>query len=401
MLYTRKKYLKQIKPFIGKDVIKVITGQRRVGKSYFLLQIIAELKKQGVRSENIIYINKEDREFEQIRNASDLSKHLEVKIKLADKRKKVYIFIDEVQEIQDYELSVRSFRLDRNNDIYITGSNSEIVSSELASNLSGRYIEIPLYPLDYREFLDFIRRKDSQDIFMKYMELGGLPYIQVLGLNGEQMKVYLRNVYNTIFLNDIVKRFEIRNVGLLEDLVRYLADNIGSESSANNISKYLKSQRINLSPVMIIEYIKALEAGYFIHSIKRYDIRGKKLFQRNMKYYFTDLGLRNVIENVEDDISRKLENIVCMHLLSNGFSLRVGKLNDKEIDFVANKNGRTIYVQVAYLIADKGIRDREFGNLSEIPDNYEKYVLSMDSVTEDYKGIRHMQVRDFLLNVDL
>jgi hypothetical protein len=344
----------------------------------------------------IVYVNKELYEFDDIRNYQDLLKYIEEKV---DKRHpKNYVFIDEIQEITDFEKGLRSLKASEKYDIYCTGSNSKLLSGELSTYLSGRCIEIKIHGLSYPEFLTFHKLKESQESFLKYIKYGGLPYLIHLELDDLVVYDYLRNVYNTILFKDIIKRCQIRNVAFLERLVEYLADNIGSIVSAKKISDFLKSQKINISPNMVLDYLSYLEEAFLIYQVPRSDVKGKKIFEINDKYYFEDLGLRHsIITYKQVDVNKVLENMVYLHLVASGYDVTVGQLGDKEIDFVCERQGEKIYVQVAYMIND-GNKAREFGNLLAIPDNYIKIVASMDELvgTSSYKGVKHINIRKLL-----
>ncbi len=390
----REKYLNKISKYIDKDLIKVIVGQRRVGKSYLLYQII-DLINETHKNANIIYINKESHEYDEIVDSESLIKYVEKRVGA----KKNYLFIDEVQDIVDFEKAVRSFSSSGKFDIYLTGSNANLLSGELATYLSGRYIEFPVFGLTYNEFLQFHKLKESNDSFLKYISYGGLPYLSNLELNDEVVYDYLINVYNTILLKDVVARYKIRNVAFLERLVEYLADNVGSLVSAKKISDFLKSQKINISPNIVLDYLSYLNSSYFIYRVSREDIQGKKIFEINDKFYFEDLGLRHSIKRYKQvDINKVLENLVFLHLRNQNYTITVGKLKEKEIDFVCSKQNKKIYVQVAYII-NEGNKDREFGNLLAISDNYPKYVVSADEIigeNNEYKGVTHLNIRNFL-----
>lgn len=397
-LIKRTSYIDKIKPFIGKDLIKILTGQRRVGKSYLLKQLIQEIKETR-SSVNIIYIDKELDEFSLITDSKNL--HEYVVEHLLD-GKENYLFIDEVQEIDSFQLCLRSLLNQKKCDIYCTGSNAAMLSGELATKLAGRYIEFSVHGLSYQEFLIFNQLNDNTESLNLYLTLGGMPYQYNIGINQSIVFEYLKNLYASILLKDVVSRGGIRNVSLLENLVMYLADNVGSLFSAQNISKYLKSQQIMLPTQSVINYLKVLSNAYFVHKVLRADINGLKIFEIGEKYYFEDLGLRNSIRpfNYTRDIGKLMENVVYLHLLRNGYQVYVGKSGDKEIDFMAEKDGERIYVQVAYLLYDEKTIQREFGNLAEIPDNYPKYVVSMDEIKPNntFKGIKQMHLREFLLS---
>lgn len=395
----RERYLKKIIPFINKDIIKVIVGQRRVGKSYLLYQIMDLIKKEN-KNANLIYINKEFYEFESIKDSKSLLEFISKKIKIKNKQERNYIFIDEIQDIKDFEKALRSLNADGNYDIYCTGSNANLLSGELATYLSGRYIEIPVYSLSYQEFLKFHKLDNNNDSFLKFIKFGGLPYLIHLELEDYIVYDYLKNVYNTILLKDVVSRYNIRNVSFLVNLVNYLGDNVGSLVSAKKISDFLKSQKINISPNVVLDYLLYLVESFFIYKVPRSDIQGKKIFEINDKFYFEDLGLRHsVVGYKQMDINKILENIVFLQMKYLGYQITVGQMREHEIDFICVKDHKKIYIQVAYLINSQN-KKREFGNLLEIKDNYEKFVVSMDEMIDEeaqYKGIKYLNIRNFLL----
>ncbi len=391
----REKYIQQIKPFIGKDIIKVITGQRRVGKSYFLLMVSEEIRKKYPDA-NFIFINKELHEFENIRTYTDLLQFVKSKSK---KDTTNFLFIDEVQEIENFEKALRELILRENFDVYVTGSNSRILSGDLATLLSGRYIEIKIFSLTYPEFLKFHNIDPGRESLNLYLKYGGMPYLKNLELSDEVVFDYLKSIYNSIILRDVVERRNIRNVHFLNTLVNYVGDNIGNPLSAKKISDFLNSQRIKMSVVSIMNYLKFLEDAYFIHRVKRLDLHGKKIFEINDKFYFEDVGIRNALLGFGiENIGGIIENIVFKHLLSEGYRVFVGKIGDREIDFVAEKGGERVYIQVCYMLSDERVWKREFGNLLQIKDNYRKVVVSLDPIQFDsYKGIQHRRLEEFLM----
>jgi len=389
----REKYIKKIKPFIDKSVVKVLVGQRRVGKSFVLFQIIDEINKINKKA-NIIYINKESNDFQFLKDYNDLLKYIKEK---EDKKNKNYVFIDEIQDIEKFELAIRDLALKDNFDIYITGSNSNIFSSELSTFLSGRYVEIEIKSLSFNEFLKFHNLEKNKESLFKYIKFGGMPYLVNLELSDGIVYEYLKNIYNSIVLKDIICRNDIRNVDFLNRLIEFLSDNIGNLISANKISDFLKSQKVEISINTILNYVNFLNQTFFIQKVKRQNIIGKKIFEVNEKYYFEDLGIKNSIFGYkEDDINKVLENLVYNHLKNLGYNVFIGVLENKEIDFVAFKNDKKVYVQVCYLLFNKETKDREFGNLLLIKDNYEKIVVSMDQITSDYMGIKNINILDFL-----
>lgn len=394
---ARPIYTDKIKPFIGKQIIKVFTGQRRVGKSYIMFQLMDFIKAEN-SSANIIYINCELDQFSHIQTNNDLNEYLRDKFITVGTN---YLFIDEIQEIDSFQLTIRSLLAENKCDIYCTGSNAGMLSGELATSLSGRYVEINIHSLSFAEFLTFHKLEQGNESLMKYLTFGGMPYLPNIGLYDDLPFEYLKNLYSTILLKDVVSRENIRNITFLENLVLYLADNTGSLFSANNISKFLKSQRIAISPQLTMNYLKALSNAYFVHKVVRSEIGGLKIFEIGEKYYFEDLGLRNALKgfNQKTDIHKLLENAVYLHLLQRGYRIYVGKIDHKEIDFVADRNGLKVYVQVCLQIAEKSISNREFGNLIMIKDNYPKYVVTLNDmiIGDDYQGIKQMNLMDFLL----
>lgn len=392
-------YTERINPFIGKQIVKVLTGQRRVGKSYVLLQIIDHIKSIDNQA-NIIFIDKELLSFSTITDSESLNKYV---IENLRKDARNFLFIDEIQEIKDFQMCIRSLLNESLCDIYCTGSNAKILSGELSTHLSGRYVEIAIHTLSYQEFLNFNNLKDSEKNLNLYMAVGGMPYIRNLPINDKDVVYeYLRNVYSSILLKDIVARESIRNVSFLENLVNYLIDNTGSLFSSANICKYLKSQKVNIPTQTILNYLRAMQNAYFIYSVQRSDINGLKIFEIGEKYYFEDLGLRNAIRRstFQTDISKWMENVIYIDLLRHGFAVFVGRNKTKEIDFVAEKNDAKIYIQVAYRLTDKNTTEREFGSLLDIQDNYPKYVITMDKLQSgsNYRGIKQLYLGDFLLS---
>lgn len=393
--YKRELYLDRIKPFVNTQMIKVLTGQRRVGKSFLIFQLMDYIR-LSYPSSDFIYINKELFEFDGLKDYSDLVNYvIQKRNNLNDK---CFLFIDEVQDITNFEKALRHFFAEGGYDIYCTGSNANMLSGELATYLSGRYIEFKVYSLTYNEFLQFHKLEDSSDSFTKFYKFGGLPYLINLPFNELLVSDYLRSIYDTIILKDVVNRYNIRNVRQLQDLTIYLADTIGNLFSANKISEYLKSQRVDLPPKTILEYLTYLNNAYFVKRLRPADIQGKRQFQIGEKYYFEDLGIRHAIRPFRpNDIGQVLENIVCHHLLVNGYNLSVGRDGDREIDFVGEKDGEKIYVQVAYSVMDPKTHEREFGNLLAIKDNYPKMVITMDELEgSSYEGIKQIPIRKFL-----
>lgn len=394
----RNKYLKRIEPFIDKELIKVFVGQRRVGKSFLMFQLIDILRKQD-ESRNIIYLNKELNEFDNIRNYQDLYDYVKSK-SVSDSTN--YVFIDEIQNIEGFENALKSFVAEGNYDIYCTGSNANLLSGELATYLSGRYVEFKVYPLSYAEFLQFHTLSNEHESLNKYLKYGGLPYLRNLELSDDIVYDYLKNVYQAILFKDVVSRFSVRNIEFLERLILFLAKHTGTIFSARNIVKFLKSQNFKISINSILDYLNYLKTAFFISKASRTDITGKKIFEVGEKYYFTDIGLRNTIAGfVPFELGLILENAVYNHLLYCNYKILVGQSGDKEIDFIAEKKNEKVYIQVALRITEASTEQREFGNLLEIKDNYPKYVITLDEYTGvSYKGIKHIPLREFLINFE-
>ena len=392
----RKPYLDKIEQALGKDVIIVLVGQRRIGKSYLLRQLRDEKAQDS--SANIIFVDKEKKEFDDIRDYHDLNAFIDGH---RVEGKTNYILVDEIQDIAEFERTVRSYREEPDTEIVITGSNSLMLSSELTTLIGGRYKEIYVQALSYNEFLTFHQLSDNDDSLAKYINLGGLPGLQKIGLDENDVREYQQDVLNTVLLKDVIMRNNIRNPVFLDNLIRFLADNTGKIISANSISKFMRSQGQSITSTAVINYIKALCETYVIHKVNRYDIHGKRLFESNDKYYFEDNGIRNCLGggNREGDIEKVMENVVYNHLVRLGYEVTVGQLQASEIDFVCSKpTGERVYVQVAYIIADEATRQREFGNLRAIHDNYPKYVISMTPLVtrSDDDGIIHLNLRKFL-----
>ena len=393
----RPLYLQRIMPFVGKDIMKILVGQRRVGKSYLLYQLMDRILSLDPKGQQI-YINKELHEFAAIRTAEDLIAYVN---SYRQSDRKLYLFIDELQEIDGFEKALRNFQAEGNIDIYGTGSNAKLLSGELATYLSGRYVEIKVYGLTYAEFLQFHNLVRGRDAFKTYLKFGGLPYLRHLDLKEEVVFDYLRNILDAILLKDIVSRYDIRNVSFLQRLTRFLADNVGSLVTARKISDYLKSQKITVSHNLVLNYLSYLTTAFLVFRANRMDIVGKKIFEIGEKYYFEDLGLRHALVGFQAmDINKMLENIVYVHLRSAGYEVMVGKMGKKEVDFVCEKGGERLYIQVAYLITDNKVKNREFGNLLAIPDNFPKMVISMDEMAGgNYQGVQHLHIEDFLISI--
>lgn len=391
---TREIYKKNIERYIGKEIIKVLIGQRRVGKSYLLFQIMDSIKEQ-FPDPNIIYINLETNEFEKITTSGSLYNY----IKSASKDGELnFVMIDEIQMVREFEKTLRSLLAEGGYDIYCTGSNAHLLSGELGTYLGGRYIEIPVYALSYPEFLLFHKLENTADSLSKYLKYGGLPYLIHLDLTDETVFDYLKNISQSILFRDVVSRFEVRNVDFLVQLIKYLANETGNVISARGIGNFLKSQHISISITAILNYLNYLKTAMLISGVQRSDIQGKKVFEVGEKYYFNDIGLRNSIAGFSPfDLGRIIENAVYLNLKSIGYSVLIGKQSDKEIDFIGERQGEKIYIQVALRITEKQTMEREFGNLLSIKDNYPKYVITLDEYSgTSHEGILHFPLRRFL-----
>ena len=392
----RQTYIDKIEKYLGKETIIVLVGQRRVGKSCILKMIRDD--KIADSDNNVIYIDKEKWQYDAIQTYQDLNEYIE---KHWDNTKHNYILIDEVQDIKEFERSVRSFRTEPNTDIIITGSNARMLSNELSTLIGGRYKEIYIQSLSYNEFLVFHNLADNDESLSLYIQYGGMPGLAKIGLEEDDAREYQTDIYHTVLLKDVIMRNQIRNVPFLENLVRFLADNIGKLISANSIAKYMKSQGESITSTLIINYISFLCQAYILHKVNRYDIHGKRIFENNDKFYFEDNGLRNAIAGGtrEGDIEKVMENIIYQQLIRLGYQVYVGQLQAGEIDFVCTKpEGQRVYVQVSYIIAEQATREREFGNLRSIKDNYPKYVISLTPLLakNDDDGITHIHLRKFL-----
>ena len=392
----RQSYIDKIEKYLGKETIIVLVGQRRVGKSC-MMKMIRDRKKAD-DSNNIIFIDKEKREFDNIQTYQNLNDYIGEHF-LSDKHN--YILIDEIQDIREFERSIRSYRTEPNTDIIITGSNARMLSNELSTLIGGRYKEIYIQSLSYNEFLEFHQLSDNDEALALYILYGGLPGLAKIGLEEDDAREYQMDIYHTVLLKDVIMRNQIRNVPFLENLVRFLADNTGKLISANSIAKYMKSQGESITSTAIINYISFLCEAYILHKVNRYDIHGKRIFETNDKFYLEDNGIRNAIAGGtrEGDIEKVIENIIYQHLIRLGYQVYVGQLQAGEIDFVCTKpGGERIYVQASYIIADDATREREFGNLRSIKDNYPKYVISMTPLLtkNDDDGITHLHLRKFL-----
>ena len=395
-ILTRQHYADIVDSWIGKGNIIALVGSRRVGKSYILKDFIQRHSRD--ENSNIIYVDKEKKNFKSIKSKDDLDTWIEERFVPG---KHNYILIDEVQEIESFEDSVCNWYSEDDTDVLITGSNSDLLSGELATRLSGRHVEIRVHPLTYMEFLQFHKLPDSDESLMTYLNYGGLPGLRTVGLdNEEQVWAYLASVFNTIMLKDIIERYDIRNIPFLNNLIAFYADTTGKLTSANSISKYMKSQNENVSSNLILLYRSFYSEAFLIDVVSRYDIHGKKIFESNEKIYWDDIGLRNLKASggMDSYIEKVIENAVYKQLSFLGYDIKVGVLNAGEVDFVCTKSGQTIYVQASYIIAEDTTRKREFGPLEKIRDNYPKYVISATPylTQRNENGIIHLSLRKFL-----
>lgn len=399
-MIKRELYMRRIRPFIGTDLVKVMTGIRRCGKSVMLDLIKEELKESGISAAQFITFN-----FEDMRNANFCTAtalHDEVVRRASEISGKVYLFFDEIQEVTDWEKCINSLRVEMDCDIYITGSNARLLSGELATVLGGRYVEFTIYPFSYAEFMDLYKDifpdTSNSAVFQKYLTLGGMPYLANLRYAEEPSKQYLTDVYNSVVLNDVVKRNKIRDVDLLTRIVTYVIGNIGTTFAASSIAKFLKSERRTVATDTVLNYIQYCISAYLFYQVKRQDIQGKQILSTNEKYYMADHGLQEAVfgGNMRD-INLILENIIYMESLRRGYTITVGKSGTKEIDFICQKQDQKVYIQVTYLLASDKTIQREFGIYDSIHDNFPKYVVSMDELDFSRNGIKHRNIKEFLL----
>jgi len=399
----RELYIEKIKPFIDKDIIKVLTGIRRSGKSVMLKLIMEELKQNKIDEKQFININFENLINRELTTADKL--HEYILKKASEIKKKCYIFLDEIQEVKDWEKCINSLRVNEEYDfdIYITGSNAKLLSGELSTYLAGRYVEFVIYPFSFKEFLETLKsiQQDvsTREAFQKYVKFGGMPFLYNLAFEEEASLQYLKDIYSSIILKDITQRNKIRDTDLLERVISYLIMNVGNNFSATSISKFFKSENRKVSVETILNYIKAAEESFLIYKVSRDDLIGKKVLNINEKYYIADHGMREaILGSNQRDINQIFENIIYLELLRKGYNVRVGKVDNLEVDFVCTKGNEKIYVQVAYLLASSETIEREFTSLEKIDDNYPKYVISMDEFDMSRNGIIHINIIDFLMN---
>lgn len=399
MIIQRKDYIDKINPFVNKHIIKVLIGPRRSGKSTILKQIIDSLIKQGIPEENIVWMNFELSDYFEIDNIKKLEEFIANKTENIDS--KIYLFFDEIQVVPQWEKLINSYFAKENYDIYITGSNSKLLSGEFATYLSGRYVELNIYPFSFMEYLDYYEiTSDFKTHFYRYLEDGGIP--STFDYQGDDRRLILIDLYNSIVLKDIIQRNNVKNVDLLDRIMRFVMYNISQPFSANKIHKRLKQDMVNLSVNTIYNYLKFFENACLIYQVKREDLQGKRILKYDEKYYLCDLGFRQaIIGNNQRDITHVIENIVYLELLRRGYEITIGKVDNLEVDFVCKKQNKLIYIQVSYLLASEETVEREFKPLKNIPDNYPKYVITLDDADMSHDGILHLNLIDFLMDNEM
>lgn len=391
-MIKRDYYLNLIRPFYNKPIIKIITGIRRSGKSTLLLQLIEDLKSNGVEDNQIIHLKLDLFENIDFRDKNILFKHINKRLQ---KEVKTYLFLDEIQEVDGFEDIINSF-LDKNVDIYLTGSNSKMLSSELSTYLTGRYVSFEIFPFSFKEFLQYHQTTKLDDAFVTFINYGGLPQVQAFNSDLEKKRI-LRDLFNSILIKDLVERYRIRNVNQFENFINYLMSITSKQFSAKNVMNYFNKENRNISKETLYNYLNYLNEAFFIYSSKRYDIQGKKLLETNEKIFINDQGFRSLLFNNESEIEKILENIVFLELKRKGYEIYVGYEGEYEVDFIAVKNDQKIYYQVCYLLASDKVVEREFRSLLNINDQYPKYILSMDKINFSKEGIIHKNIIDFLL----
>lgn len=404
-MIERKAYVEQIRPFINTDIVKVLTGIRRSGKSILLKLLIEEIKKTGINNEQIISINFENIKNKDLCTAEGLNNFI---LNIAKKGKKTYLFLDEIQEVENWEKVINSLRVEEecNFDIFITGSNAKLLSGELATYLAGRYVEFKIYPFSFLEFYTALQEKQLSNIttdeaFKQYIKFGGMPFLYNLNFDYQASMQYLSDIYSSIILKDITQRNKIRDIDLLERIIKYIIANIGNTFSANSLVKFFKSENRKVAIDTVLNYIKICEEAMLVYRAERYDLVGKKILIVNEKYYIADHGLREaILESNEREINQVFENIIYLELLRRGYKVKIGKINNLEIDFICEKkSNEKIYVQVAYLLASEETLTREFLALEKIEDNFPKYIISYDQFDFSKNGIKHINIINFLLGI--
>ncbi len=399
-MIIRTRYIEKVKPFVNNDIIKVFVGVRRSGKTVLLSQIENMLiESAGVPQENFIKMNFESMKYSNVRNAEQLYAYIEQKA--SNINGKVYIMLDEIQMVEQWEKAINSFRVDFDCDIYITGSNSKLLSGELATLLSGRYIQIKIYPFTLSEVKEFMQEQNrfesDEKLFADYLKYGGFPQ-RMLMTDEQAIETYLHDIYEAIVIRDIVERHKVKDISVLKRTLEFLLDNIGNPFSGRNISGRLTSEGMKVATSTLLNYVEYFKEAFILFNASRYNIKGKNILASTEKYYAVDVGLRNIVKKSENiDSSKLFENVVYTEMLSRGYEVQVGKLDEQEIDFICYKGDKKIYIQVAYLINEHDEK-REFGNLEKIADNYPKYVVSGDLIDLSRNGIIHKNIIDFLLN---
>lgn len=398
-MLKRELYLEKIRDFYDSDLIKILVGIRRCGKSIILEQIMEELKNKGIKNDHVIYVNFEFIEFEELTDYKKLNEYVKERIK---DNELYYLFFDEIQNVENFEKVINSLRASKKVSIFITGSNSRLLSEELSTVLSGRYVSFRINPLAYKEVLELLGKKKSTDkIFENFMKWGGLPN-RFAFEKEESIKNYLYGVFDSIILRDVVERLKIRDTGVFNLILQYIIYTIGREFSAENIMNFMKNEGRDVSTLTIYSYLEALCKALLIRKVYRYDVHGKAVLKTLNKYYVTDLGIAGIKNNKpEIDKSYALENIVYNELIIKGYDVYTGKTKKGEIDFVATKPDKKIYIQVAFSIPNEDTRKREFGAYDVVKDNYPKYVITLDKLTYEYNGIKHINLIDFLLNDEI
>jgi predicted AAA+ superfamily ATPase len=406
----REIYLKRIRPFMGTDLIKVLTGIRRCGKSVLLRLIQEELLASGVSAECFVRLDFDEPVNYPLREGKAFYEHIMARLKqiraTRGAAEKIYLFFDEIQEVNEWETYTNGLRMQPDVDVYVTGSNSKLLSGELATYLAGRYIQFEIQPFSFAEFSEMHRllrgEKQVTEVFNDYVVFGGMPFLLNLGLQYEPSMEYLSDIYQSVLIKDVLQRNNMRDVELLQRIIVYVLANVGKTFSARSIFKYLKNENQSVSTDTVLNYLDACETAFLFHRIRRNDLQGKRLLSINEKYYVTDHGLREAVcKDNTREIGLVFENMVCMELVRRGYTVTVGKVGDLEIDFVAEKRGELVYVQVCFYLADDTIVAREFGALEKLVSDYPKFIISADDFDRSYKGIKHLNIRDFLLGKEL